>query len=69
MIMNTYGFNIIEHTLVDCLNLSRPKRLNPCQCTIIKELNNVLLTRHGVYRMHNCTKSDMENLIKVISTE
>ena len=44
-IRNTYGFNIIEHTLVDCLNLSRPKRLNPYQCTLIKELTNLLLTR------------------------
>ena len=68
-IRNTYGFNIIDHTLVDCLNLSRPKRLNPYQCTLFKELNNLLLTRNGVYRIHNFTKSDMENLIKVIATE
>ena len=66
-IKNTYGFNIIEHNLVDCLNLSRPRRLNPYQCTLIKELNNLLLTRNGVYRMHNVTESDMENLIKVIA--
>ena len=68
-IRNTHGFNIIEHTLVDCLNLSRPRRLNPYQCTLIKELNNLLLTRNGVYRIHNFTKSDVENLIKVIETE
>ena len=68
-IRNTYGFNIIEHTLVDCLNLSRLKRLNPYQCTLIKELNNLLLTRNGVYRIHNFTKSDIENVIKVIATE
>ena len=69
-IRNTYGCNIIEHTLIDCINLSRSKRLNPYQCTLInKELNNLLLTRNGVYRMHNFTKSDMENLIKVIATE
>ena len=66
---NTYGFNIIEHTLVDCLNFSRPKRLNPYQCTLIKELNNLLLTRNGVYRMHNFTKSNMENVFKVITTK
>ena len=66
---NTYGFNTTEHTLVDCLNLSRPKRLNPYQCTLIKEFNNLLLTRNGVYSIHNFTKSDSENLIKVIATE
>ena len=65
----TYGSIIIEHTLVDCLNLSRPKRLNPYQCTLIKKLNNLLLTKNGVYRMHNFIKSDMENGIKVITTE
>ena len=65
----SYGCNIIEHTLVDCHNLSRPKRLNPYQCALIKELNNVLLTRNGVYRMHHFTESDMENVIKVIATE
>ena len=65
-IRNTYGFNIIEHTLFDCLKLSRPKRLNPYQCTLIKELNNFLLTRNDVYRIHNFTKSDMENLIIII---
>ena len=55
--------------LVDCLNLSRPKRLNPYQCTLIKELTNLLLTRNGVYEMHNFTKSDVENVIKVLATE
>ena len=64
---NTYGFNIIEHTLVDCLNLSRPTRLNPYQCTLIKEFNNLLLTRNAVYRIHNFVKLCMENLIKVIA--
>ena len=68
-ISNTYGLNIIEQTLVDCLHLSHPKRLKPYQCTLIKELNNLLLTRNGVYRIHNFTKSDMENLIKVIETK
>ena len=68
-IRNTYGFNIIEHTLVDCLNLSRPKRLNPYQCTLNQELDNLLLTRNGVYRMHNFIKSDMEQCIKVIATQ
>ena len=57
-IRNTYGCNIIEYTLVDCLNLSHPyKRLDPYQCTLIKELNNLLLTRNSVYRMHNFIKS------------
>ena len=34
-IRNTYEFIIIEHTLVDCLNLPRPKRLNQYQCALI----------------------------------
>ena len=59
----------MEHPLVDCLNLSRPKRLNPFQCTLIKELNNLRLKRNGVYSMHNFTKSQMEKCIKVIATE
>ena len=68
-IRNAYGFNIMERTLVDCLNLSRPKRWNPFQCTLIKEFNNFLPTRNGVDRIHTLTKSDMEELIKLIATE
>ena len=66
-IRNTCGFDISEHTLVDCLNLSRPKQLIPFQCRLIKELNNLLLTRNGVYRRHNITNSDIEELIKVLA--
>ena len=66
---NTYRCNIMEHTLVDCLNLSRPKRLNPYQCTLIKELNNLLLMISGVYIMPYFTNSDMDNVIKVKVTE
>ena len=60
---------MIDHTLLKCLNLARPKRLNPYHCTIIKELNNLLLTRNGLYIMHNFTKSDMDSLTMIIATE
>ena len=68
--MNTYGFNVVEHTFIGCSNLSHHKRLKQFQCTLIKELNNLLLlTRNSVYRMHNFTKSDMGNLITVIAND
>ena len=65
LLRNTYGFN----TLIDCLNLSLNKRLNLFQCTVINELNKLLLTRYGEYRMHNFTKSDIEKFTNLITTD
>ena len=59
---DSQGFNIMEHTLIACLNLLHPKQLYMFKYTVINKLSNLLLTRNCVYRKTNFAESDVSEL-------
>ena len=67
-IRNSYGLNISEHTMSDCIRFSRPSKLCSQELFIVEELKSLLQSRDGSYHINGFSNSDVSALIALLCT-
>ena len=67
-IRNSYGFNISEHTMSDCIRFSRPSNLCSQELFIVEELKSLLQSRDGSYHIDGFSNNDVSVLVALLCT-